>query len=102
MVDPLPKDPDVCPCGRLLHYPDAVTEAGMRRLVQRFGYWITVRLADGRAWRVPRHFLALHLLQADELPALAAQYGWPPLVALLGLGGDDLLARLWEVLMALW
>jgi len=74
----------------------------MRRLVQRFGWWITVKLTDGRAWRVPRHWIALHALAAADLPDLAARYGWPLVLALLGLGGDDLLAALWEVLTALW
>src|SRR6266850_1938932 len=102
MPDPLPKDPEVCPCGVPLHYPDPSTEQAMRRLVQRFGWWITVKLTDGRAWRVPRHWIALHALAAADLPDLAARYGWPLVLALLGLGGDDLLAALWEVLTALW
>jgi len=76
----------------------------MRRLVRRFGWWITVRLDDGRAWRVPRHFIGLHGLVAEQLPALAARYDWPSLVlwTTLGLWADDLLAWLWGVTAALW
>ena len=51
----------------------------MRQLVERLGEHVTVAVAGTeRAYRVPRHYIALHGLVAADLDALAAQFGWPP------------------------
>ena len=38
---------------RARHYPDPHTDQAMRRLVRRFGWWMTIRLVDGRACASP-------------------------------------------------
>lgn len=47
----------------------------MRGLVLRYGLYVRVRTPVG-TWRVPRHFIALHGLKAEELPALAKTFEW--------------------------
>ena len=59
----------LCPCGRPLHYRDSKTETMMKFMVRLCGPTITVTTPDG-TWRVPRHYIALHGLKADDLPKL--------------------------------
>jgi hypothetical protein len=47
----------------------------MREVVARLGPLIPVTAPAG-TFMVPRHFVALHGLYAEELPALAERYGW--------------------------
>ncbi len=58
-----------CACGRPLHYSDPRVEALVRDLVARLGPTMPVS-TGGRTWLVPRHYIALHGLNADELPRL--------------------------------
>jgi hypothetical protein len=58
-----------CHCGRPLHYTDPVVEQDVRYLVERLDPTIVVETPDGR-WQVPRHYIALHGLTAQELPTL--------------------------------
>jgi hypothetical protein len=64
-----------CACGQPLHYSDPAIQALVERLIARLGPEIPVQVG-ARAWRVPRHYIALHGLKAWELPALATRYGW--------------------------
>lgn len=59
----------MCPCGKPLHYSSAGLEAVVRRFIAELGPTIPVTV-DGRTWRVPRHWIALHGLRASELPNL--------------------------------
>ena len=58
-----------CHCGRPLHYQDAKLQAAVEAAVRKLGEYITVRLGS-RAWKVQRHYIALHGLKADALPFL--------------------------------
>jgi hypothetical protein len=58
-----------CPCGRPLHYTDAAVQAQVERLVERLGEQVPVATPTG-TWMVSRHYIALHGIRADELPAL--------------------------------
>jgi hypothetical protein len=59
-----------CHCGRPLHYTNPASQAAVTRLVELFGARQPVRGPDGRIWLVPRHYIALHGLKADELHTL--------------------------------
>lgn len=62
----------LCACGQPLHYLRPETEAAMRRVVRLQGAKLKVTVGH-RSWLVPRHYLALHGLRAEELPALGFQ-----------------------------
>lgn len=66
---------DLCGCGEPLHYPNPEAERLVRDLVAKHGVTVAVTTGD-RAWHVPRHYIALHGLRAEELPDLAARYDW--------------------------
>lgn len=68
-------DGELCLCGRPLHYQNALSEVAMRNVIDRHGADVVVGTADGM-WRVPRHFIALHGVNANDLPALARRYGF--------------------------
>jgi len=61
---------EMCACGQPLHYSSAMIESQVRALIQRLGPEIPVTTSTGVYW-VQRHFIALHGLRADDLPALA-------------------------------
>lgn len=65
----------VCPCGKLLHYPDLQLESFVQQAIERLGPTTPVSTAAG-TWLVPRHFHALHGVTAAELPRLAKRYRW--------------------------
>jgi len=44
-------------------------QALVEEYVRQLGECVTVSV-NGRAWRVPRHYIALHGLKAAELPFL--------------------------------
>lgn len=67
---------DFCSCGRPLHYTDPVVEREVRRLVAELGERVLIRTPYG-AYRVPRHYIALHGIQSARLAELAALHGWP-------------------------
>lgn len=69
---------ELCACGKPLHYTDAQLERVMRLLVRRQGPDVVVHCGEG-GWRVPRHYIALHGLRAEELPELAERLGFPEL-----------------------
>lgn len=61
---------ELCYCGQPLHYSDPKYRVMVEELIKAAGDpYITVRVI-GRAWRVPRHYIALHGLKAMELPFL--------------------------------
>ena len=68
-----------CACGRPLHYTNPDTERAVRRLVLLRGPLVVVKVAGTQhGYRVPRHYIALHGLDAAELDALAVNFGWAP------------------------
>jgi hypothetical protein len=67
----------MCACGLPLHYSDPAKQHSVQLLVDRLGPDVTIQVAGtAHAWRVPRHFIALHGLAAASVDDLAAQYGW--------------------------
>jgi len=76
---------EMCACGQPLHYANPYVRHMVEEFIQEKGPCITVA-ALGRRWRVPRHFIALHGIKAQELPLLAERYGfaeimpWSPMV----------------------
>lgn len=70
---------ELCACGQPLHYGDPKIEALVRRMIREADgdSYVTVSTPQG-SWRVQRHYIALHGLQADQLPRLAIQLGFEP------------------------
>jgi hypothetical protein len=63
-----------CPCGEA-HELSAEWRGAYQKVTA--GLPATVRVeAPGGAWLVPRIFIAVHGLKADELPGLAERYGF--------------------------
>jgi hypothetical protein len=68
-------DMEMCACGKPLHYTDRDKRAIVEDMIGRLGKETRVTCGT-RTWLVPRHFIALHGLIADELPELAAKHGF--------------------------
>jgi hypothetical protein len=67
-----------CACGPWLHYIDPAVQTLIVQCVRALGPTVVVRGPAG-AWRVPRHYLALHGRPTPAaLPRLAARYRWAP------------------------
>lgn len=58
-----------CHCGEPLHYTDPRVRVQMEMLIEQVGEFVTVRV-EGRAWRVQRHYIALHGIKGAELASL--------------------------------
>ena len=58
-----------CHCGKPLHYADPVVERMVTALVKQLGEYTPVTVG-ARTWLVQRHYIALHGLNAWELPTL--------------------------------
>ncbi len=65
-----------CPCGLPLHYATPEAAEYMDRMVAELGERIAVEVLTRGTFLVPRHFIALHGLKAEDLPALAEIYGF--------------------------
>lgn len=61
--------PEVCHCGKPLHYTDPGVERYVREIVERHGEYVPVT-AHGRKWLVSRHYIALHGLKSVEVASL--------------------------------
>jgi hypothetical protein len=68
--------PPACPCGDI-HELSAATRGAYENKTPGLPETVTIAV-DGRAWLVPRIYLAAHGVKADELPALAERYGFAP------------------------
>ncbi len=64
----------MCPCGQPLHYATPEAAAYMDRVVAELGDCIAVQALGKGTYLVPRHFIALHGLKAEELAVLAFLY----------------------------
>jgi len=65
----------MCPCGQPLHYTSETARWCTQRFIEQLGYYMNVTV-EGRTWRVPRHYIALHGFKGYELPGLAEKYRW--------------------------
>lgn len=63
-----------CPCGQ--DHSGSPAFPAVQGLVDHLGESVAVRTAGG-AWQVPRVWIAFHGVREEELPKLAAKYGWP-------------------------
>jgi hypothetical protein len=65
----------MCACGKPLHYTDPNLQAQIQSLVDKLGE--TVDVSVGRSWyKIPRHYIALHGLNARDIPQLAEELGF--------------------------
>ena len=64
-----------CACGQPLHYIDPASEEVVQNLVDKLGEFVNVR-EGGRTYKIPRHYIALHGLQAATLPQIAEELGF--------------------------
>jgi hypothetical protein len=64
-----------CPCGEI-HELSARTRVAYDNVTMGLPADVMITVPEG-SWRVPRIFLAVHGVKADELPALAERYGFP-------------------------
>jgi len=55
-----------CHCGWPLHYHSRKIRAMVERQIREHGPMVRVNVGD-RVWLVPRHYIALHGLRADEV-----------------------------------
>ena len=63
---------ELCPCGRELHYSNAEIANVVRLIIAQSGsLTLVVHAANGHSYRVNKHYIALHGLQATELEDLA-------------------------------
>ncbi len=62
-------DPELCWCGKPLHYSSEKTRAIMEYFVRELGPNVPV-VCEDKTYLVPRHYIALHGLKACELPLL--------------------------------
>ena len=63
-----------CPCGEV-HELSATVRAAYERVTAGLPPEVPV-VVEGRGWLVPRIYIAVHGLKADELPELAERYGF--------------------------
>lgn len=71
-IEPLAAPGLPCPCGQV-HELSAATRVAYENITRGLPETMVISV-DGRAWLVPRIFIAVHGLKADELPELAARY----------------------------
>ena len=62
-------DPELCWCGKPLHYSSKEILAMVEKLIRELGPNVPVVCGD-KTYLVPRHFIALHGLNGWELPLL--------------------------------
>ena len=60
---------EICHCGQPLHYSDRSIEEMVRNSIERLGEYLIVNY-DGKAYKVPRHYIVLHGVKSGELHAL--------------------------------
>ena len=65
----------LCPCGQPLHYRTAESRRFIEELIATKGECVKVTTPAG-SWQVPRHYIGLHGLRAEELPSLAKRYAF--------------------------
>lgn len=61
--------PTMCHCGQPLHYTDALMQLLVEVMVMELGETMVVTV-NGRHWKVPRHYVALHGLKGSEVDKL--------------------------------
>lgn len=67
---------DLCPCGKPLHYSDPRIRTIVDSMIELHGRTVRVQAPGGLAFKVPRHYIALHGIKGADLRSLAATYGF--------------------------
>lgn len=67
--------PEMCACGQPLHYTDPAIQRAVEKQIADLGENVKVSTTRG-TWSVPRHYIALHGLNAAALPDLARDFGF--------------------------
>lgn len=62
-------DKTKCHCGLPLHYSDENTKKQVERLIEKKGWYLPVTVGN-KSYLVPRHYIALHGLNAITLDSL--------------------------------
>jgi hypothetical protein len=62
-----------CHCGRFLHYSNHSLELVIRNQVDRLGPFVEVTVIGKGSYLVPRHYLALHGIDAASIEKLGFQ-----------------------------
>jgi hypothetical protein len=65
----------MCACGQPLHYTDPTIRVQIQRLVDLLGEAVDISVG-GFWYKVPRHYVALHGIEACKLPQLAEELGF--------------------------
>jgi hypothetical protein len=60
---------ELCHCGQPLHYADPAARRAVEKLIELQGECVPITAGE-RTWLVPRHYIALHGIKAEELPTL--------------------------------
>lgn len=68
---------EYCACGQPLHYATPHAQELVEEQIRELGPTIRVVVANG-AWMVPRHYIALHGITADDLSGVAQEMGFTP------------------------
>lgn len=71
----MPHDSNTCACGEPLHYRDPHNEQIISEYVASYGATVKV-VVGGRAWQVPRHYIALHGIGGGNLADVAQELGF--------------------------
>jgi hypothetical protein len=58
-----------CHCGKPLHYTDPAVKKSADDLIATAGEYVKI-FYNGRGYKVPRHYVFLHGIKAQELPTL--------------------------------
>lgn len=66
----------LCPCGKPLHYNNPDYQQNVEKLIQQLGVDIKVDIIPGEIYLIPRHYIALHGLKANEIKQIAKKYGF--------------------------
>lgn len=64
-----------CCCGQP-HELSPKAWAAFLRVTRGLPATVVLRIPGGRAWHVPRIYLALHGIHVADVPELAERYGW--------------------------
>lgn len=76
-IEPTQFAEKLCVCGKPLHYFNEKFSEMMQKIISEMGEFVTVKvLGTNECYLVPRHFIALHGLDAKDLPRLAVKYGF--------------------------
>lgn len=60
---------ELCHCGKPLHYSDETVKKHICDLIKELGTHVQI-VCEGKTYRVPRHYIALHGINGKDLDKL--------------------------------